>query len=117
TQHEQVVFKSAPGRTALPSTQRAVPPSPTPYVRTPTRAGARSSCCTPLSIGCHLPSKRRITPSSPAVTASVGDAAATVRSDEVVPVSNGLHPACSRRYVTPPAPTAHADPLAKPTTP
>src|SRR5438067_9216648 len=114
---EHVVLRLATGLTVLPSTISAVPSSPTTYVNAPTRADARSSCCTPLSIGCQRPSKRRITPSSPAVTASVGDAAATVRSDEVVPVSNGLHPACSRRYVTPPAPTAHADPLAKPTTP
>ena len=41
----------------------------------------------------------------------------TVRSDDVVPVSYCFHPRGSSRKVTPPAPTVHAEPPEKPTTP
>src|SRR5438477_4405668 len=118
---EHVVLRLATGLTVLPSTISAVPSSPTTYVIAPTRTDARSSCCTPLSSGCQWPSNRRITPSSPAAIASVADVAAMVRRVTCVPVSYGFQPTVpptfSRRYDTPVAPTIHAEPPAKPTTP
>jgi hypothetical protein len=63
----------------------------------------------PLSTVFHAPSKRRIVPPSPAATTSLADAPAIARSVVVTPLGTASQPRGSSRYVTPPAPTTHAD--------
>src|SRR6266851_120536 len=102
-----------------------VPPVPPPphaattkaatYVWSPTRSAARNVTFG-AATGVQPPRQNRTVPSSPATTTSSTDRAAIARSVDVMPLGTGRQPASSRRYVTPPAPAAHADSGPKATT-
>src|SRR5438445_34976 len=92
------------------------PPVPPPPHAATTKA-ATGYVTFGAATGAQTPRQKRTVPSSPTATASSTARAAIARRVEVTPLGTGRQPASSSRYVTPPAPTAHAESGPNATTP
>src|SRR5688500_3952326 len=86
-----------------------VPPSPPSHVTLRARATDLRSADVPTSSFFHRPCQMRTVPASPTATTLSAEVPETARSVVVTPLGTASQPRGSSRYVTPPAPTTHAD--------